>query len=349
MDLEECLELYTNEDIIVLQKISYNVSIDNAPPIYEHMDLYYKTRIKESMTNNIKFVVGRIEKENKDYFQQFKEYLLGDNQDDLTKIRVEEILYNFGIMYPGQVIPSGLNKYLVNIYKQEFIWINNCFIKQKNIYSIYLLFIITMFKLVKYKDRQIDTLENLKNKYGDKKSDLLLGVMNEFNIISIKSRPMIEVDENLLVRLYDDKNLIESIHNFYEFLFGKSNCLKDIYILAKKIINIQNHELDWINISKFKDLIEEGSLDVLVDFDILERTVVNSMELIRPTAIGYTVLTNQLSCRWKECEYYIETEKQIIIPHNYKPSMILKLLLKYELINKDFLFVFDRADLLDIV
>lgn len=343
MDLEECLELYTNKDISELRKISNNVCIDIAH-VAGDMLRYYRLKIKESMTNNIEFVLGRIENENKDYFQLLKGYLLGDNLDTITKIKVEEVLYNFGIMYPGECIPIDLKEYLVNNYKKEFICENKSVIKEKNTYSIYLIFIITLFNLQKYKDKQIEIIESLKNIYGIDNANIILKFMNEFNIISLAPNSTIEVEKGLIFKLCDDKKMMESIYSFYRYFFNESNCLHEFDTLASKIISIQQHELDWVDISKFYNLIEKDSMDALLNFDILEKIIYNSKELIRPTAIGYTVLTNNLSCRWRESKYYVETEAQIIIPHNFNPSLILKLLLKYELICQDYLLVFNKVE-----
>ncbi|AWK51082.1 hypothetical protein DIC82_08665 [Clostridium beijerinckii] len=343
MSLRESLEIYntTNrEDCelldLIYKKVSHNYTVSNINP-------FKIDKILEAF-NNFDHILMYFEYENEAILQDVKLYIMRCKLDLARTKEVENRLMEWGIFFNGVGIEPTFSERLSSRYRKEFIVQFSNEQKKSLEFLIYLEYLFFVRNLsCASQAEQIKILEKLK---VDNKN--ICNIFIEYIIApqngNVFTNGFINISENYIKKLMDEKFLLKTIKQLYLIFIGHSynKYVQDL----ERIYYVQNEFENWVDVNKLKNFISQEKIVLLKEACLIEEIFEKYNHLIKLTKIGISLAANKLLEIWDSDIYFYETENEVFIPFNSNPLLLSKYIFNrnFVLEKSDFLITFKRKN-----
>lgn len=343
LSLRDSLEIYNTQNRedcelldLIYKKISHEYTVSDS-------NIFKINKILEAF-NDLDHILMHFECENEVILQDVKLYIMRCNLDLKRTREVENRMKEWGIFFDGIGIEPIFTKTLSSRYREEFI-IQFSKRHKKSlellIYLEYLFFVRNLSSASRAE--QIRILEELKidNKnIWNIFSEYIIAPQNE----NILANGCINISENYIKKLMDEKFLLKTIRQLYLIFMGHS--YNDYVQDLERIYHVQNEFENWVDINKLENFISQEKIVLLKEVGLIEEIAEEYNHLIKLTEIGFSLAANKLLEIWDSDAYFYEAENEVFIPFNSNPLLLSKYIFNKNFIleESDFLITFKREN-----
>lgn len=344
LSLKDSLEIYNTpnrEECELLDLIYKKVSRDYT---VSDSNIFKINKIVEAF-NDLDRILMYFEYENESILQDVKFYVMRCNIDSVRMKEIERRMKEWGMFFNGVGIEPKFLRILSSRYRKEFIV---QFSKRHKksveflIYLEYLFFVRNLSSASRFE--QIKILEKLE---GDNES--IWKIFSEYIIYpqneNILANGFININENYITKLMDEKFLLKTVRQLYLIFIGHS--YNDYVQDLERIYYVQNEFGNWVDINKLENFISQEKIVLLKDVDLIEEMDEEYNHLIKLTEIGFSLAANKLLEIWDSDAYFYETRNEVFIPFNSNPLLLSKYIFNKNFIldKNDFLITFKRKEI----
>lgn len=287
------------------------------------------------------------EYENEAILQDVKFYVMRCNIDSARTKEIENRMKEWGMFFNGVGIEPKFLRILSSRYRKEFIVESSKRHKKSVEFLIYLEYLFFVRNLSSAsRAEQIKILEKLE---ADNESiwkifsEYIINPQNE----NILANGFINISENYITKLMDEKFLLKTIRQLYLILMGHS--YNDYVQDLERIYHVQNEFENWVDINKLENFISQEKIVLLKEVGLIEEISEEYNHLIKLTEIGFSLAANKLLEMWDSDAYFYEAENEVLIPFNSNPLVLSRYIFNKNLTSEksDFLIEFKRKETWD--
>lgn len=339
-DSLECYNTPEREDSELLDLIYKNVSHNY---IVSDRNTFKIKKIVEAF-NDLDRILMYFEYENEAILQDVKLYVMRCNLDSARNKEIENRMKEWGMFFNGVGIEPTFSRVLSSRYRKEFIVQSSKRHKKSLEFLIYLEYLFFVRNLSSAsRVEQIKILEELE--VDDENiwkifSEYIIDRQNE----NILANGFINISENYITKLMDEKFLLKTIRQLYLISMGHN--YNDYVQDLERIYYVQNKFENWVDINKLENFISQEKIVLLKEACLIEEIIEEYNHLIKLTEIGISLAANKLLEIWDSDIYFHETENEVFIPFNSNPLLLSKYIFNknFVLEKSDFLIKFKRKN-----
>lgn len=343
LSLTDSLEIYNTTDRedcelldLIYKKVSNNYIVSNN-------NVFKINKIIEAF-DNLDRILMYFEYENEAILQDVKLYIMRCNLDLARAKEVECKMREWGMFFNGVGIEKIFSERLSARYRKEFIAQFSHEHKKSLEVLIYLEYLFFVRNLSSSSQaEQIKILEKLKLENMNICNTFIEYIISPQNE-NIFTNGFINISENYIKKLMDEKFLLKTIRQLYDIFMVHS--YNDYVQDLERIYYVQNEFENWIDINKMKNFISQEKIVLLKEAGLIEEIIQEYNHLIKLTEIGFSLATNKLLQMWDSDIYFYETENKVFIPFNSNPLLLSKYIFNknFMLEKRDFLIIFKKKN-----
>lgn len=344
LSLRDSLEIYNTPNReacklldLIYKKVSREYTVSDS-------NIFKINKIIEAF-NDLDRILMYFEYENEAILQDVKFYVMRCNIDSARTKEIENRMKEWGMFFNGVGIETTFSRVLSSRYRKEFIVESSKSHRKSVEFLIYLEYLFFVRNLSSAsRAEQIKILEKLE---ADNESiwkifsEYIIDPKNE----NILANGFININENYITKLMDEKFLLKTIRELYLIYIGHS--YNDYVQDLERIYYVQNEFGNWVDINKLENFISQEKIVLLKDVDLIEEMDEEYNHLIKLTEIGFSLGANKLLEIWDSDAYFYETRNEVFIPFNSNPLLLSKYIFNKNFIldKSDFLITFKRKEI----